>query len=51
MVNVKVIIMKDQGLWSPNFPKISAPLSKSSPMVLGSFVGGVEAFSLLNLLL
>src|SRR3954466_11490705 len=51
MVNIKVIIIKDQGAMISYFFKILIPLSDLSSVVLGSFLGGIEAFSLLNLLL
>src|SRR3954465_11094529 len=51
MVNIKVIIIKDQGAMISYFFKILIPLSELSSVVLGSFLGGIEAFSLQNLLL
>ena len=47
----KSLLSKTKGLLSPIFLKISAPLSESSSVVLDNFVGGVETYSSLTLLL
>src|SRR3954451_8060843 len=47
----KSLSSKTRGLCSPTFSKKLIPLSELSSVVLGNFLGGIEAFSLLNILL